>query len=223
MAMAQADGIALQPAATGQQQAAQVLATEILTKSPEPAAAAQAGGQPDTTAQTMLATYAQSGFLTTSGQPATQATLAVIVTPSNAPADGTSDPLDQLLVPLTQELAAKSPATVVAGSSVCSGPGSPIAVLRTSSIGNQVSTVDDADLVAGQSAVIQALAKQLNSGRRGGQGIAARGASAVGPSPAPAPSVSATSTSVSPEAGASVSTPGRAPLPRHLRPAGPPG
>ncbi len=68
MAMAQADGIALQPAAAGQQQAAQVLATEILTKSPEPAAVAQAGGQPDTTAQTMLAAYAQSGFLTTSGR-----------------------------------------------------------------------------------------------------------------------------------------------------------
>jgi hypothetical protein len=53
-----------------------------------------------------------------------------------------------------------------------------------------VSTVDDADFVAGQSAVIQALAVQLNGGNPGSYGIA-NGASAVAPSPAPTASVSA--------------------------------
>jgi Copper transport outer membrane protein, MctB len=178
--MARAGGITLVAPATPQQQAAQVVASEILTKSPGSSAGQQAASQPGTSAQTILAAYAQSGFLTTSGQPATQATLAVLVTPQAAPADGSSDPLGQLLVPLAQELAAKGAATVVAGSSAGSGPGSPIAVLRSSNAGSQVSTVDDADLVAGQSVVIQALATQLNSGKPASYGTVANGASGGG-------------------------------------------
>ncbi len=45
-----------------------------------------------------------SGFLTTTGQPDRPATLVVVVTPQNAPSDGTADPLDQVLVPLATEL-----------------------------------------------------------------------------------------------------------------------
>ena len=191
-AMARVGGITLVAPATPQQQAAQVLASEILIKSPGSSAGQQASNQPGTSAQTTLAAYAQSGFLTTSGQPAAQATLAVLVTPQAAPADGSSDPLGQLLVPLAQELAAKSAATVVAGSSAGSGPGSPIAVLRSSNADSQVSTVDDADLVAGQSVVIMALATQLNGGNPGSYGIAANGASAVAPSPAPTSTASPT-------------------------------
>jgi dienelactone hydrolase len=63
-------------------------------------------------------------------------------------------------------------------------------VLRASSAASKVSTVDDADFVAGQSAVIEALATQLNGGNPGSYGFA-NGASAVAPTPAPAPSVSA--------------------------------
>ena len=191
-AMARAAGITLDAPATPQQQAAQVLASEILIKSAGSSAGQQASNQPGTSAQTILAAYAQSGFLATSGQPATQATLAVLVTPQAAPADGSGDPLCQLLVSLAQELAAKSAATVVAGSSSGSGPGSPIAVLRSSNADSQVSTVDDADLVTGQSVVIQALAIQLNGGKPAGYGIAANGASAVAPSPAPTPTASPT-------------------------------
>lgn len=113
----------------------------------------------------------------------------MIVTPQTAPQDGSADPLDQLLVPVAEELAANSSATVVAGVSAGSGSGSPIAVLRASSAATKVSTVDDADFVAGQSVVIQALAIQLNGGHPGSYGFA-NGASAVGPSPAPTPSSS---------------------------------
>jgi len=91
---------------------------------------------------------------------------------------------------VAEELAAKSSATVVAGASAGSGPGSPIAVLRTSSAASKVSTVDDADFVAGQTVVIQALATQLNGGNPGSYGFG-NGASAVGPSPAPTASASA--------------------------------
>ena len=198
LAMSQADNIVLNTGTPYQQQAAQVIASEILTQAPaataghaggQPSTGASAGSQQDTNAQTMLGAYANEGFLTTSGQPWAPATLAVIVTPQTAPQDGSADLLDQLLVPVAEELAAKSSATVVAGVSAGSGPGSPIAVLRASSAATKVSTVDDADFVAGQSVVIQALAMQLNGGSPGSYGFA-NGASAVGPSPAPTPSSS---------------------------------
>jgi hypothetical protein len=203
LAMSAADGIVLDTGTTYQQQAAQVIASEILTRAVVvPVTSPSAGGQ-DTNAQTMLEAYANAGFLSISGQPSASATLAVIVTPQTAPSDGSADLLDQLLVPVAEELAAKSSATVVAGVSADSGPGSPIAVLRASSAASKVSTVDDADFVAGQSVVIQALATQLNGGNPGSYGIAG-GASAVAPSPAPTPSASA---SASASAGAASKKP----------------
>ena len=198
-AMSQADNIVLNTGTPYQQQAAQVIASEILTRaagssagqaSGQPSTSPSAGAQQDTNAQTMLGAYANEGFLTISGQPSAPATLAVIVTPQTAPSDGSADPLDQILVPVAEELAAESSATVVAGVSAGSGPGSPIAVLRASSAASKVSTVDDADYVAGQSVVIQALATQLNGGNPGSYGFA-NGASAIAPSPAPTSSSSA--------------------------------
>jgi hypothetical protein len=214
LAMAQSANITLDSGAPYQQQAAQVIAGEILTKSsgtpaaqpsssssasssapasstPSASGSSSAGSQQGTTVQTMLAAYAQAGFLSTSGQPASPATLAVVVTPQNPPSDGSADPLDQLIVPLAQELAAYGSATVVAGTSTGSGAGSPIAALRSSSAVSLVSTVDDADFVSGQSVVIQALATQLNGGKPGSYGMTGNGASAVAPSPAPMPSASA--------------------------------
>jgi hypothetical protein len=183
------------PLASGsfQQQASQVIAGEILVKS------ASAGSGQATTAQTMLSAYASSGFLNTSGQPSTPATLVVVVTPQTAPSDGGADQLDQVLVPLVQEFADKSSATVVAGSSGGSGSGSPIAVLRSNNVANQVSTVDDADFVSGQTVTMQALATLLQGGKAASYGLTGNGASAVAPSPAPTPSASASpSTSVTP-------------------------
>ena len=211
LAMSQADGIVLNTGTPYQQQAMQVIAGEILTRaqgSPgtgpgtgsatqqagaQPSTSPSAGSQQETTAQTMLGAYANAGFLTISGQPAVSATLAVIVTPQTAPPDGSADPLDQLLVPVAEELAANSSATVAVSVSANSGPGSPIAVLRASSAASKVSTVDDADFVAGQSVVIQALAAQLDGANPGSYGFA-NGASGVAPSPAPTPSASASPT-----------------------------
>jgi hypothetical protein len=181
-------GLTLDNTETYQQQAAQVIASQILTKAPLSATGAgQDGTGQDTSAATMLSAYAYAGFLTTSGQPATEATLAVVITPQTAPSDGSADPLDQILVPVAQELAATSAATVVAGSSAGSGTGSPIAVLRSNNVANQVSTIDDADYVSGQSVVIEALAIQLSGGKPGSYGFASNGANAVAPSAAPTP------------------------------------
>ena len=201
--VAQTASIQLDASATYQQQAAQVIASEILTTASassgsQPGGADQSTGNQGTGAATMLQAYAASQFLSTTGQPATPATLAVVVTPQNAPSDGSADQLDQVLIPLVQELAAKSSATVVVGSSAGSGAGSPIAVLRSNNVSNQVSTVDDADLASGQTVAIQALAAQLAGGKAGSYGFTANGASAIAPSPAPTPTASASATSTSP-------------------------
>jgi hypothetical protein len=195
-----------------QEQAAQLIASEILAKSAgsaQPSGSATASTQPSSgqgsDAQSVLAAYAQAGFLNTTEQPASQASLVVVVTPQTVPADGSADQLDQVLVPVVSGLAAKSSATVVAGTQAGSGAGSPIAVLRSNNAANQVSTVDDADLVSGQTVVIQALAAMLGGGKAASYGFAANGASAVAPSPAPTPSASA-SASASPTATATSST-----------------
>jgi hypothetical protein len=199
--VAQAADITLDTSATYQQQAAQVIASEILTTSAGSTSSGSPGasgspsaGDQGANAGTMLQAYAASQFLSTTGRPATQATLAIVVTPQNGPSDGSADQLDQVLIPLVQELAAKSSATVVVGSSSGSGAGSPIAVLRSDNLSNQVSTVDDADLVSGQTVAIQALAVRLAGGKAGSYGFTANGATAVAPSPAPTPTASPSAT-----------------------------
>jgi len=193
--VAQTAGIQLDTSATYQQQAAQVIASEILTASSGLAGSRPASDQGASTgAATMLQAYAASQFLSTSGKPATPTTLAVVVTPQNAPSDGGADQLDQVLIPLVQELAAKSAATVVVGSSTGSGAGSPIALLRSNTVSSQASTVDDADLAAGQTVAMQALAVELAGGKAGSYGFTANGASAIAPSPVPTPSASASAT-----------------------------
>lgn len=194
---AQAAGLQLDSSATYQQQAAQVIASEILVKAPAPALTGKPPADQATEASTMLQAYAASQFLSTTGQPASPATLVVVVTPQNPPSDGSADQLDQVLIPLVTELAAKSSATVVVGSSAGSGAGSPIAVLRSNNVSSQVSTVDDADLVAGQTVAMQALAVGLAGGKAGSYGFTANGASAIAPSPAPTPSGSASATPTS--------------------------
>jgi Copper transport outer membrane protein, MctB len=208
LGVAQTAGIQLDTSATYQQQAAQVIATEILTTPVKPGSSdsQSAGDQGATatatptaaTAGPMLQAYAASQFLTITGQPATPATLAIVVTPQNAPSDGSADQLDQVLVPLVQELAGKSAATVVVGSSAGSGAGSPIAVLRSNNVSNQVSTVDDADLVSGQTVAIQALAVQLGGGKASSYGFTSNGATSIAPSPVPAPTASPSATATSP-------------------------
>jgi hypothetical protein len=218
--VAQQAGLTLASSGSFQQQAAQVIASEILVKAastgsgqatnagqPTPGSTASgqaASGQASsgqasssasgidqaTAAQTMLSAYANSGFLNTSGQPGSPATLVVVVTPQTSPSDGGADQLDQVLVPLVTEFAAKSSATVVAGSSAGSGSGSPIAVLRSNNVTNQVSTIDDADFVSGQTVTMQALATLLQGGKAASYGLTGNGASAIAPSPAPTPSAS---------------------------------
>jgi hypothetical protein len=166
-----------------QQQAAQLIATAILATT----TAGETQGLSGAGAQTLLASYAQAGYLTTSDAPYDRATLAVIVTPATAPSDGTNDPANQVLLAVAQEFAAASAATVVAGSTTGSAAsGSAISVLRSSSVSSLVSTVDNADTTIGQVSTIWALADQLGGGKANSYGIS--GASAVSPVPSAVPS-----------------------------------
>ena len=70
-------------------------------------------------------------------------------------------------------------------------------MLRSNNVSSRVSSVDDADLAAGQTVAMQALAVELAGGKAGSYGFTANGASAIAPSPAPTPSTSASATPTS--------------------------
>jgi hypothetical protein len=204
--IAASDGTPLNPGTdpqtTYQQQAAQLIAGAILAKAPAggtaaspgaPGTQATDGGAGGENAQTLLKAYAQAGFITFTGTPASRATLAVIVTPGSVPAAASSDPANEVLVAIAGQFAAASSATAVAGAATPSGQaGSAISVVRSSSASGQVSTIDDADSTQGQITVMQAIARQLAGGKASSYGIS--GASSVSPSPVPTPSASASAT-----------------------------
>jgi hypothetical protein len=179
---------------TPQQQAAQVLARALVSSGSSSSGSGGSGGSGShagnsEAAQTILSSYSAGQFITVTGQPAQGATLAVIVTPASAPADGNSDPANQAIVSLAQEFGTGSEATVVAGPSSASGQGSAISAVRSSGAANSASTVDNADQVTGQIVVVQALHQQLNGHKPGSYGTQSD-ANSAGPSPAPVPGVS---------------------------------
>jgi hypothetical protein len=171
-----------------QQQAAQLIGTAILATT----TAGETQGMSAADAQTLLGAYAQAGYLAISGAPYNRATLAVIVTPATAPADGQNDPANQVLLAVAQEFATLSAATIVVGSTAGSGAGSAISVLRSSSVSSQVSSVDNADITLGQVSTMWALADQLGGAKPNSYGIS--GASAVSPVPSAVPSATPSTT-----------------------------
>jgi hypothetical protein len=184
-----------------QQQAAQLIGTAILNQT------ADQSGLTVTDAQDLLSAYAQAGYLTVTGAPTNRATLAVIITPASAPTAGAGDPANQVLLAVAQEFATHSAATLVAGSALGSSPaGSAMAVLRSSSVSGQVSSVDNADTVLGQIVTVWALADQLAGEKPNSYGIS--GASAVGPTvPSAEPSVSSSPSSTATSTPKATTTP----------------
>ena len=183
-----------------QQQAAQVLASALVTSGPGSGNGSKSGNgnsgngsASSQSAQTILSSYSAGQFITISGQPSSGATLAVIVTPATAPQSGNSDPANQAVVALAQEFGTGSQATVVAGPSVTSGQGSSaISAVRSSGAAKDASTVDNADTVVGQIVVVQALEQQMDGHKPGSFGTQSN-ANSAGPSPAPTPSASSSS------------------------------
>ena len=179
---------------TGLQQAARLLGSVILTKNTDPngsTSGSTSGGGSVTSARTILERYAQAGLLSISGQPSVPATLAVVVTPSSAPAGGVSDPANQGLITLAQQLDTAALGTVMAGSAGASGPGSAIDALRVSTAAGKISTVDYADTATGQIVTVWALADAL-AGRKAASYGPQSGDNEAAPSPAPTPSSATT-------------------------------
>jgi hypothetical protein len=176
---------------TGLQQAARLLGSVILTKSTDPNGSTS-GGSLATSARTILQGYAQAGLLSISGQPSVPATLALVITPSSAPSDGVSDPANQGLITLAQQLDTAGLGTVMSGSASGSGAGSVIDAMRGSVAAEHISTVDYADTATGQIVTVWALADAL-AGRKADSYGPQSGDSAAAPSPAPTPSASSTS------------------------------
>ena len=161
---------------TAQQRAAEVLASAIVTKT--------APGILDATSQAVLAGFAGPGFLTTSGQPAARATLAVVITPADPLTGPNAAMTNQSLTDVAAAVSSASLAAVMAGPASSTQPGGAIAALRASDSASQVSSVDDADLSFGQVVIAQVLAAQMTSHTPGSYG-SGPGASQVAPSPMP--------------------------------------
>lgn len=162
--------------ASGQQQAAQVLAAAVLTRDGPAIGAAQS--------REVLGGFGDSGYLQIStpsgGSPASlpQATLAVVVPPASPPPANQATTANDALIAVAQELQSAGRGTVLAGSVNGSGPGS--AVDQESGSG-KVSTVDNADTPAGQIMTVQALWELLAGRSPSSYGMGP----GVAPSPAP--------------------------------------
>jgi hypothetical protein len=172
----------------GQQDAAEVIAPALVSSDGSDLPASQAGA--------ILSGFAQQGYLQVNpskgftASTLSQATLAVVVIPASPPAAGDSDPTNQALLALAEQLELQSRGVVLAGSFPGSGSGSAIDELVNGSTGIKVSSVDNANSEAGQIMVAQALSYLVAGKKPAAYGVYA---SAV-PSPAPTPSPTPTPT-----------------------------
>ncbi len=142
------------------------LATALVTNSAVPLT------EPNQTSVALLTGFEEGGFIDTTGEPAVQAQLALVVSPSAAkettPEAATA--ANDALLPLVAALDAGQGA-VLGGAEGSAGPGGLVAALRESGpVRRTVSSVDVADLPSGVIASVLALAQQ-SAGGSGQYGI----------------------------------------------------
>ena len=167
------------PQLSGQSEASAVLAAALMNR--------ETGTIPPAQTRSILAGFAQPGYLQATPDTISAATMAVVIAPATPPASGNGNPANTALLSLTEKLNAAGRGTVLAGSFPAgSGPGSAIDELTSGDTGIQVSSVDNANYENGQITVIYALSELL-----AGHKPAAYGNSAV-PSPLPTPPPSTT-------------------------------
>jgi hypothetical protein len=181
------------PAVSGQQAAAAVIAAAVIGK--------DGTGLAPSVSKEILSPFLQHGYLGLSVIPGgaavpSQATMAVLVIP-NGPPPSAINPADEALVAFAQELHMAGRGTVMAGGLNAVGPGSAI-----SAAAGEVSTVDNADSPTGQIYVVQALVFASEGKPATAYGFSSGNA----PSPAPTPSPPATG---SPSAGQTTSSGGK--------------
>jgi hypothetical protein len=172
------------PQLAGQYEASSVLAAALVAKDGGTVTQAQA--------QSVVAGFAQQGYLQVSATSIAPASFAVVISPATPPQSGDGDPANVTLISLTQKLNTGGLGAVLDGSYPNgSGAGSAINELTSGDTGIQVSSVDNAESEIGQILTVQALA-ELMEGRK----PTAYGVSAV-PSPMPTPLPTVTPTPAS--------------------------
>lgn len=143
-------------------------------------------GQEDPAAGQVLAGFKTAGFLNYSGQPATRATLAIVIAPAAASKDKNADAENRALVALPVALQGYAKGTVVQGNADTVADGGMIKALRDNGKAQgHISSVDTADDPAGQITTVFALSETLQ-GRSGDYGIGS-GADGALPTPVPTP------------------------------------
>jgi hypothetical protein len=173
----------------GQQDAAQVIAPALVSSDGTDLPASQADA--------ILSGFAQQGYLQVSpskgysASALSEATLAVVVIPASPPASGDSDPANQALLALAEQLNLQSRGVVLAGSVPGSGSGSAIDELVNGNTGIQVSSVDNANTEIGQITVAQALSYLLAGKKPAAYGVYAAAVPNPAPTPSPTPTPSA--------------------------------
>ncbi|MFG2001087.1 copper transporter [Spirillospora sp. NPDC048911] len=173
------EGVAFAGDADSYDKAGAVLASAIVTKD-----AAKAGRE-DASGGTILNSFKQAGYVTTSGKPGQHATLAVVMAPSTPYTGGGGETDNQALLSLTTALDAADRGSALGGPNTAAQKnGGLIAALRGSDAEKNVSSVDVADQPSGQVVMILALQQEL-AGKAGQYGIGPD-ASGYLPSPAPA-------------------------------------
>jgi Copper transport outer membrane protein, MctB len=145
---------------------------------------ASSTGLDDPAAGQVLAGFKTAGFLNYSGQPATRATLAIVIAPAAASNDKDADAANKALVALPVALSGYATGTVAAGNADSAADGGMIKAIRDESRAQgHVSTVDTADASAGRLTTVLALG-QAKDGKIGDYGI---GSGVSGPMPTPVP------------------------------------
>jgi Copper transport outer membrane protein, MctB len=171
--------------ATAYDRTASELAWVLVTK------LASRSGQEDPAAGQVLSGFKAAGFLTYSGQPATRATLAIVIAPAAASNDKHADADNEALSALPIALYTYGGGAVAVGDVDSAGEGGMIKALRDDDDANgHVATVDMADLPAGRLTTVFALAA-AKQGKAGDYGI---GSKVDGPLPTPVPTPTPTMT-----------------------------
>jgi hypothetical protein len=145
---------------------------------------ASSTGQEDPAAGQVLAGFKTAGFLNYSGQPATRATLAIVIAPTAASKDEDADAENKALVALPLALSAYANGTVAAGNADAAADGGMIRAIRQEGKAQgHVSTVDTVDVSAGRLTTVFAL-DFARQGKTGDYGV---GSGVDGPLPTPVP------------------------------------
>ncbi|MFC5834926.1 copper transporter [Nonomuraea insulae] len=147
------------------------------------------GGTPNPATTDILSTFEAGGLLSTEGDPAKRAMLAVMFAPEKPYEGESAETQAGALVSVADGFDVGGTGTVLAGTAIPTAPvGDAITAVRDESeISKRVSTVDTADMPLGRVVIVYSLREQL-SGRAGQYGMGKGASNPMPPVTSPTPS-----------------------------------